>query len=146
MVSIERLNRGDRIRLQICMFVHLFMFVPVVIKVITDVWDVPATSQALTWEYVWSSSCPVVIYGLLIVRNDDYRAAQLLAFSVAYALLAVLPIIVAVSTHLYQLCHGYPVDLNWYFFEVLALPVHCLCFYYASTMKTRLHVADTKMC
>lgn len=136
---------SSKVRLQICLFTHALLLVPVLIKMVADVCDALDVSplhideysipKPVAWEYAWSFSVLFVVYGLVSLRNSrGSTARQLCVFIVGDVLFGVVPIAMALTEDHHDFHHGYHVDVQWYIFSVVALPVHFLSIFYAWKM------------
>lgn len=132
---------GSKIRLQICLFIHLLLLVPMLIKMVADVCDALSISplrideynipKPIAWEYVWSCSIIFVVYGLVSLQTNKLKVAKLYALVAGDVLFGVAPIVMALTEDHSDFHNGYRVDIQWYAFALVAFPVHSLSILYA---------------
>ena len=135
---------GSRVRLQICLFVHVLLLVPILMKMVANICDVLNVSpfqideynipEPVAWEYAWSFSVLFVVYGFVSLHKNRLTALQLYIFIVGDLLFGVAPIAMALTDDHSDFHRGYRVDIQWYAFALVAFPVHSLSVFYAWRM------------
>jgi len=157
--SQYQLSAVNKSRLKTCIFLHILLFLVMLVKLLPDILDrfdifvmeveeleIP---KPLRWEYLWFISVPVVAFlGLSSVRKNNVQTLQMYLggtivnglFPVLYAMYHYFSeaygYINTRSTRGIKTWHGYPYALLWYAFLVLALQVHGACIYFSAKLMT----------
>lgn len=155
-VIVKRQVEVNKNRLKWAISVHFYLLFLVLSKLTPDILDkldifvleleelfVP---KPLFWEWLWLLSVPVTFFGLSATKTSSLAALK--RFLIGTLLFSLLPILVGMGLHFYDVYEflseglsdnvavwqGYPYSVLWYAFFFVALQVHLYEIYFGNCL------------